>query len=463
MREVDVGALLEERKLNRFHALTLGLCVLILFVDGLDFSASNVGAPSIIRGLGIERSEMSFIQSSGYFGIFVGSLLFGYLGDKYGRRFGAILGVLAYSIPGLLTVFVTSYEQLAVLRFFTGLGMGGVVPNVIALLNETAPKRYRATFVMIGYVGYSMGNAVIAQVAAWFVPAFGWPVIFVVASIVGLLLCAFLLFALPELISYLTVTNPEAPQLKRLVSRLVPDQDFTASRFVLNRPAAEKKFSLSLLFSGYRRIATPLLWLTFFSEFLTYMTLASVLSLVLEDAGLAAHASVDHVLIRLCRRDDRHSRARAARRLFRAEGRRCLRCDRGHGAGLSRHAGIERVRHHRCCRHRARVLFGHASIDQRDRRRLLSDDRSRQRRRLCLGMRPHRRDHRSDDRERVVCREPVASAVPDLPRGALSRPRRRAHRARAAAEENARAKDRRTDTGRTAATDIAINGDTQWS
>jgi AAHS family 4-hydroxybenzoate transporter-like MFS transporter len=270
----------------RFHALTLGLCVLILFVDGLDFSASNVGAPSIIRGLSIERSEMSFIQSSGYFGIFVGSLLFGYLGDKYGRRFGAILGVLAYSIPGLLTVFVSSYHELAVLRFFTGLGMGGVVPNVIALLNETAPKRYRATFVMIGYVGYSMGNAVIAQVAAWFVPTFGWSIIFVVASTVGLVLAGFLLFALPESISYLTVTNPESSQLKRLMSRFAPDQDFSTARFVLNRPAAEKQFSLSLLFSGHRRIATPLLWLTFFSEFLTYMTLASVLSLVLEDAGL---------------------------------------------------------------------------------------------------------------------------------------------------------------------------------
>jgi AAHS family 4-hydroxybenzoate transporter-like MFS transporter len=284
MREVDVGALLENRKLNRFHALTLGLCVLILLVDGLDFSASNVGAPSIIRGLSIERSEMSFIQSSGYFGIFVGSLLFGYLGDRFGRRLGAILGVLAYSVPGLFAVFVTSYEQLAVLRFLTGLGMGGVVPNVIALLNETAPKKYRATFVMIGYVGYSMGNAVIAQVAAWFVPIFGWPVIFVVASAVGLVLCAFLLFALPESISYLTVTNPESPQLKRLISRLVPDQDFAGSRLVLNR--AEKQFSLSLLFSGHRRVATPLLWLTFFAEFLTYMTFASVLALVLEDAGL---------------------------------------------------------------------------------------------------------------------------------------------------------------------------------
>jgi len=286
MREVDVGALLEERKLNRFHALTLGLCVLILFVDGLDFSASNVGAPAIIRGLGIERAEMNIILSSGYFGIFVGSVLFGYLGDRHGRRFGAILGVLAYSIPGLLTVFVTSFEQLAVLRFLTGLGMGGVVPNVIALLTETAPKKYRATFVMVAYVGYSMGNAAIAQVAAWFIPSFGWPVVFVVAGAAGLVLSIVVAVALRESISYLTVTKPDAPQLRRLVARLAPEQNLDSARFVLNRPAAEKRFSLALLFTDHRRIATPLLWIAFFSEFLTYMTLAGLFSVILEDAGL---------------------------------------------------------------------------------------------------------------------------------------------------------------------------------
>ena len=227
MREVDVGALLEERKLNRFHALTLGLCVAILFVDGLDFSASNVGAPSIMRAFDVDRGTVSFMISSGYFGIFVGSVLFGYLGDRYGRRFGAILGVLAYSIPGLFTPFVTSLEELAVLRFLTGLGMGGVVPNVIALLTETAPRKYRATFVMIAYVGYSMGNAAIGQVAAWFIPEFGWSIVFVVAGASGLVLCAVIALALPESISYLIVTKPDAPELGRLVGRLAPARNWT--------------------------------------------------------------------------------------------------------------------------------------------------------------------------------------------------------------------------------------------
>ncbi len=227
MREVDVGALLEERKLNRFHALTLGLCVAILFVDGLDFSASNVGAPAIMRAFDVDRSTVSYVISSGYFGIFVGSVLFGYLGDRYGRRFGAILGVLAYSIPGLFTPFVGSIEELAVLRFLTGLGMGGVVPNVIALLTETAPRKYRATFVMIAYVGYSMGNAAIGQVAAWFIPEFGWWIVFVVAGASGLVLCAVIAFALPELISYLLVTKPDAPELRRLSRGSHPARSWT--------------------------------------------------------------------------------------------------------------------------------------------------------------------------------------------------------------------------------------------
>jgi len=285
--EVDVGALLEERRLGTFHALILTLGVLILFVDGLDFSASNVGAPAIMRAFNVDRPAISIMLSSGFLGILFGSLIFGAIGDKYGRRVGAVLGVLAYSIPGLLTVFVTSLDQLAVLRFFTGLGMGGVVPNVIALLNESAPKKYRVTFVMVGYIGYSLGNAIIAQVAAWLTPIYGWSVIFFVAGAVGLILCAALLVLLPESIAYLAVKKPDAPELARQVRFAAPELRFDEdTRFILNRPADEQRFSLNLLFTGVRRAATPILWIAYFCEFLTYMTLAAWFSVILEDAGL---------------------------------------------------------------------------------------------------------------------------------------------------------------------------------
>jgi len=80
--EVDVGQLLENRPLGRFHFLTFALCFLILFVDGLDFGSANVGAPSILRAFGAEAGAMGAVFSAGYFGIFLGSVIFGILGDQ---------------------------------------------------------------------------------------------------------------------------------------------------------------------------------------------------------------------------------------------------------------------------------------------------------------------------------------------------------------------------------------------
>jgi len=286
-REIDVSELLENRRIGPFQWLTLTLGCLILFVDGLDFSALNVGAPAIIRAFNADRSAMGMVFSSGFVGILTGSLVFGYIGDRFGRKMGAILGVLAYSIPALLTIFATSLDQLAVFRFLSGLGMGGVVPNVIALLTETAPKRYRVTFVMVAYVGYSLGNASIAQAAAWLIPSQGWPVVFLVAGVTGMALSGLLVFLLPESIAYLATARPHAPELPRLVRAAAPECTFDANtRFVLRRPKSQQKLSLKLLFTEERRIATPLLWLGFFSESLVYMTFSAWFAVLLEEAGL---------------------------------------------------------------------------------------------------------------------------------------------------------------------------------
>jgi len=285
--EIDVGELLESRKLGRFHAVAFALCFLILFVDGLDYSAANVGAPAILRAFNAEREAMGTVFGWGYFGIFIGSVVFGIVGDRYGRKLGAVLGVLAYSLPALLTPLASSLDEVTLFRFLAGIGIGGVVPNTIALLTETAPKRFRVSAVMAGFVGYSLGNATIGQVAAWFIPTFGWSIVFLVAGTAGTILSVVLLLALPESIPFLAATKPDVPRLRALVARAAPELLLSSeSRFVLRRPANEMKFSLDLLFSGYRRYATPLLWIAFFAESLTYMTLSAWFAVILEAAGL---------------------------------------------------------------------------------------------------------------------------------------------------------------------------------
>jgi AAHS family 4-hydroxybenzoate transporter-like MFS transporter len=263
--------------------------MLILFVDGLDYSAANVAAPAILRTFQAEKSAMGIVFGSVFVGILIGSVIFGYIGDRYGRKLGAVLGVLAYSIPALLTVFATSIDQLTIFRCLAGLGIGGVIPNIVALLTETAPKRFRVTFVMAVFVGYSSGNAAIGQVAAWLIPDYGWPIVFLVAGSAGLVLSAILAVMLPESIPFLAATRPGSPRLRRLVTRAAPEMNIPPdARFVYRRPVNETQFSLKLLFSGYRRLATPIIWLAFFAESMTYLTLTAWLVVVLEQTGVAS-------------------------------------------------------------------------------------------------------------------------------------------------------------------------------
>jgi AAHS family 4-hydroxybenzoate transporter-like MFS transporter len=291
--ELDVGELMQNRPLGRFQLTTFALCVLALFVNGLNFSSANVAAPAILRAFDAQASAMSAVFGWGFVGFFVGSIAFGAVGDRFGRKAGIIGSMLAYSLPALLSAFATSIDELAIYRGLAGLGIGGLIPNVVALLNETAPKSYRVTFVMAAFVGYSAGNATMGWIAT-FIPEFGWQIVFLVAGTAGFVFGAIQLALLPESIPFLAATSPGSKRLRQLITHAAPDLHVAEStRFVLRRPANEMKFALKLLFEGERRIITPLLWLAFFAETLTYITLSTWLPVLLERAGLApAQASL---------------------------------------------------------------------------------------------------------------------------------------------------------------------------
>jgi AAHS family 4-hydroxybenzoate transporter-like MFS transporter len=286
--EIDIARILETRPISRFQLVTLALGILALFVNGLDYSAANVAAPAVLRAFHAGRSAMGPVFGWSFFGIFLGSISLGVAGDRWGRKAGLITAVIAYSVPALLTGFAHSLGELSLYRFLAGLGIGGAVPNTIALLTETAPKRYRVTFVMASFVGYSTGNATIAQVAAWLVPSFGWQVVFVVAGAMGFALSVLLLFTLEESLPFLAVARPNSSALRRVAARALPELALTADARFTAPDAETANFSLKLLFNSYRRIATPLLWIGFFAQSLTFMTYSAWLAVILEQAGLSA-------------------------------------------------------------------------------------------------------------------------------------------------------------------------------
>jgi MFS transporter, AAHS family, 4-hydroxybenzoate transporter len=264
------------------------LCALVVFVDGLDFGAGNVAAPAILRAFHAEKGQMGIVFSAGYSGILVGSFLFGYIGDRWGRRIGAIGGVFVYSFPALAQAFAGSLDEIVIWRFVAGLGIGGVIPNVIALVTDTAPKRYRASLVVYTITGYSLGTVVISHIAASFIPRFGWSAVFVVAGSAGLILSGALCLLLPESVRFLAARKPESPELRRLLSRLAPELAIGPDTRIRGPEESGNKqpFAIGQLFQGNQRIATPLLWIAYFFESLTYMTLLSWMPVILESTGL---------------------------------------------------------------------------------------------------------------------------------------------------------------------------------
>lgn len=293
---IDIAELVASAKLGKQHLTILILSAMMLFIDGFDMSTAGVAAPSLLRAFHGAKSEMGVIFGASYFGILVGCWVFGYAGDRWGRKWGSIWSCLIYAVPSLLITQATSLDQILYLRFLTGIGLGGVMPTTLALLAESAPKRYRASFAMTALFGFPAGGAIVGQVGAHLIPSFGWPVVFYCAGIGGLALSLLLVFALPESLTFLALHKPESPALRRRAQSLAPDRRIDAdARFTVHREEKPKGLLVAELFKGHQRLATVLLWTAYFVEGLTYITLANWLAVVLQDVGLSQFTALSTV------------------------------------------------------------------------------------------------------------------------------------------------------------------------
>src|SRR5206468_2636035 len=139
------------------------------------------------------------------------------LADRIGRKKIIILSTLAFGVCALGTAFVQDADSLFVMRFLTGLGLGGAMPNAVAMTSEFNPHRRRATMVMIMFCGFSVGAALGGFLAAALIPHFGWRSVFIVGGVAPLLLVPVLVFQLPESVRFLALTGRANERVSQLL------------------------------------------------------------------------------------------------------------------------------------------------------------------------------------------------------------------------------------------------------
>jgi AAHS family 4-hydroxybenzoate transporter-like MFS transporter len=289
---VDVAEFIDQQPVGRFQIGLLLTCAAVLVLDGFDTTAIGYVAPSLAKEWGLTKGALGPVFSAGLFGLMIGALVFGPLADRIGRKKIIIFSTLAFGIGALATAFVQDVNTLLAIRFLTGLGLGGAMPNTIAMTSEFSPHRRRAAMVMIMFCGFSLGAAVGGLLAAALIPHFGWRSVFVVGGVAPLLLVPILALRLPESVRFLALTGRANDRVAQLLGLVSPKAAFApGTRFGIHEPGLVG-MPVQHLFRDGRTLVTLLLWVVFFMSLLDLYFLSNWLPTVLNDLGASVSAAV---------------------------------------------------------------------------------------------------------------------------------------------------------------------------
>lgn len=288
---LNINTVVDEAKFTPFHWSVLIWCLLIIIFDGYDLVIYGVALPLLMQEWGLSAVQAGLLASTALFGMMFGAMSFGTLSDKLGRKKTIMICVAIFSGFTFLGAFASSPVEFGILRFVAGLGIGGVMPNVVALMTEYAPKRIRSTLVAIMFSGYAIGGMASALLGAWLVADHGWKIMFFIAGIPFVALPIIWKF-LPESLMFLTKKG-ETAQVAEIVQKISPEQKLNAeTRFVLNDVIAGDEAPLRALFQQGRMFSTLMFWVAFFMCLLMVYALGSWLPKLMIQAGYSLGASM---------------------------------------------------------------------------------------------------------------------------------------------------------------------------
>lgn len=292
-RTIDISRLIDDSGVNPFNIWLVVFCFFLVLIDGYDIGAAAFAAPALIKAWAIaDRAALGTLFSASLFGILFGSPLFGYVGDRFGRKVAIIGSLSTFGVLTLAACWAKALDQLIYLRFLAGIGIGGLLPNAIALNAEYAPRQYRATMVIVMFCGITVGGAVPGAVAASLVPEYGWQVLFALGGIVPIIAALAAGLWLPESIKHLVVKRGRQAEIAHLVRRIAPGTMVeNDTRFVVEGKQKYEGFSPAYLFRDGLALITPLLWICFATNLMGFYFLMSWMPTLLTSANLPPSAA----------------------------------------------------------------------------------------------------------------------------------------------------------------------------
>lgn len=265
------------------------LCFVIALLDGFDTQSIAFIGPAIAEDFGLQATDMTWVITASTVGMCVGAMSLGTFGDRIGRKKTILLALILFGVFSLAGAFAQSLEQIVVLRFLIGLGMGGATPALLALTAEFSPKSRRGTFMTLVLLGLPGGALIGGLVAAAWLPVMGWRGIFLIGGVLPLAMVLVCLRMLSESPIFLaakgtTAADTQARQIMAAVSGSPVSPDAV---LVTNDKIEARRSSIAALFSARYRMVTIAVFATYLLNWIAWFLLLLWMPTALKMLGLA--------------------------------------------------------------------------------------------------------------------------------------------------------------------------------
>jgi len=279
---------LDELKFNRFHRRLLILASLVSIFAGYNSQIIAYIVPSALMEWQLTPLKAGTMISYGFLGLMVGAAGFGLVSDRIGRKKSIMIVVVVFSVLNSAAYFAPNFEIFCLLRFLSGIGIGGVIPLIITLVSEFAPAGVRARFLTFSGGSFTIGWALAGLIAMGLIPHFGWRMVLLIGILPVFLLPALRAY-LPESVRFLVMKKcyPDAIREIQRIERLarIEPRTWGPDTFTQADPLSAAGFRE--VFRPGLRVMTILVWCTYLFSMLALYGLSTWLPALLAISGFS--------------------------------------------------------------------------------------------------------------------------------------------------------------------------------
>jgi MFS transporter, AAHS family, 4-hydroxybenzoate transporter len=279
---INLTQVMDNGRIGWLQVRVFALCMASLIMDGFDVQVMGYVNTDMFQEWNVPAPALGGLLSLGNLGVLIGALVFSMVADRIGRRPVLVWATFFFAVMTLATAYAQNIEQMRLLRFIAGVGLGCIIPNATALVGEFSPKRTRVAWVMCITVGFTVGAVVAGWVANWLLPIGGWRLVFMFGGLVPLVISVLMFIWLPESLQFLAVRRKRFDLLSRWLKQLDPSLQVDAGTQFVSSETTKSGIPFWHLFREGRAFVTTLFWIVNFTNILVLYSISGWLPRIFE-------------------------------------------------------------------------------------------------------------------------------------------------------------------------------------